>query len=195
MKNLLLLAFVLTGFSVWSQDSIAKPFNKEYFRIYYVAPGAVGNNVLAKANEGKYGAGLAVALYSYQRFHFFLGYEISKYDITDASLAGNIETTWISNAHIGALYKLPIAKNIDFNPRFAIGYFGVNQRQDGDNYGKQFGPAFSPGADIDFKIAGGFRLFAGVNYTVAFPETHTNKEFQSFFGTLQQFNIVAGIKF
>jgi len=195
MKIYILLAMLFIGFSSWSQDTVTKPVTKEYFRIYYIAPGAIGKNVLAKANEGKYGTGLAVTLYTYQKFHFFIGYEISKYDVTNASLAGNIQTTWISNAYIGALYKISVAKNIDVNPRFTVGYFGVNQRQDGNNYGKQFGPAFSPGADIDYKLAGNFRVFVGVNYTLAFPETHTNKGYQSFFGTIQQFNIVAGVKF
>ena len=195
MKKIILLAFLFLGYTAYSQDTISKPFTKEYFRLYYIIPGAVGNNVLAKANKGTFGVGTAITPYIFKNFHFFIGAEFSKYDITDASLAGNIETTWISNAYAGVLYKIPLAKNIDLNPRFSVGYFSVNQRSNGNNYGKQHGPAFSPGADIDYKLTGHFRIFAGINYALAFPETHTNKEYKSFFGTLHQVNIVTGIKF
>lgn len=207
MKKILLLLVLFSFAALRAQDTIATTakapetqnnapkLRKEYFKMYYIFPGGVGNNVLAKANKGKFGFGFAVTLFTIDNLHFSLGYEVSQYNVTDISLAGNIKNTWINNYYIAFLYKMPLAERVDFNPKFAIGYMTLGQRSYGNSYGRQEGPGFTPGFDVDFKLTGGFRIFAGVNYTLFFPKTETSKEYKSFFGTIQQFNIVTGIKF
>ena len=195
MKKLLLLLVLITGIQGIAQDTIQKKINTEYFRLYYVFPNGIGNNVLAKANNGVAGIGVFITLYSINKLHFIIGYEFSQYNVTDVSLAANVKNTYTSNFYFGALYKMPLLNKVDLTTKFTIGAFTLNQKSDGTKYGKQHGPAFTPGFDIDFKITGHLRIFAGLDYCLALPTTHTASEYKSFFGTLHQLNITTGIKF
>jgi len=195
MKKILLSLVLITGITAMAQDTIQKKTNTEYFRLYYVFPKGIGNNVLAKANNGVAGIGLAVTLYSIDELHLITGYEFSEYKVTDISLAANVKNTYISNLYFGALYKIPLTHKLDLTTKFTVGAFTVNQKSDSTKYGKQHGPAFTPGFDVDFNIIGQLRIFAGVDYCLALPATHTSGEYKSFFGTLHQLNITTGIKF
>jgi len=195
MKKLLLLLVLIAGFKGMAQDTVQKKTNTEYFRLYYVFPNGIGNNVLAKANNGVAGIGLSVTLYSINRLHFVIGYEFSQYNVTNASLAGNIKNTYINNFYFGALYKIPIVNRVDLTTKLTVGAYTLTQKTDGTKYGKQHGPAFTPGFDVDFKITGHLRIFAGLDYCLALPATHTASEYKSFFGTLHQLNTTTGIKF
>ena len=195
MKKLLLLLVLTAGIQGLAQDTIQKKTNTEYFRLYYVFPNGIGNNVLAKANEGALGIGISVTLYSINRLHFIIGYEFSQYNVTDVSLAANVKNTYTNNFYFGALYKIPLVNKLDLNTKLTVGAYTLTQKTGGTKYGKQHGPAFTPGFDVDLKIAGHFRIFAGLDYCLALPTTHTASEYKSFFGTLHQLNITAGIKF
>lgn len=196
MKYLILLLLVAGALHAQEQDTIArKEPQKEYFRLYYALPGAVGNNVIAKANEGARGAGIAVTLYAENNFHGIVGYEKHYYDVTDVSLAGNAQETRITNLYAGLLYKIPVGSRLAVNPMLTIGYINIAQSGPVDKkFGRQEGLGISPSADIDFTIAGGLRVFAGITYTLSFPETQTNPQYKSFYGTIQQVNVTFGIK-
>ncbi|MEL1242629.1 hypothetical protein AAEO56_00030 [Flavobacterium sp. DGU11] len=202
MKKLLILLAMSACCSAWAQDTLMKPMErkkpegrKEYFRMYLVRPNGIGNNVLAKANDGQGGLGLAVTFYTIDKIHIIGGYDFIQYEVTDPSLAGNIQNTNLATFYLKVLYKIPVIRNVDFNPGFSVGNTTVHQKTHTTSYGKQNGVAVSPGFDIDYRITGGFRIFAGLNYCIAFPKTHTNEEYKSFYSTLQQLNIVFGIKF
>jgi len=195
-KTILLLAvlcFASKGFcqiADWGADA-----KKEYFRFYYVVPGAIGNNVIAKANKGNLGLGVAVTVFAEDNYHAILGFEASHYDITDVSMAGNAESTYISNVYAQFLYKIQTGlERVTVNPKFAFGYVTIGQRAEHSSRGRQQGISFSPGFDVDFKIAGPLRIFAGIDYTLSFPETNTNAGYKSFYGTIQQLNVTLGIK-
>ncbi len=202
MKKLVLLVAIFSCCLAWSQDTLMKPMErkkpegrKEYFRLYFVAPNGIGNNVLAKANDGIMGLGFAVTFYSWEQLHIIGGYDFTQYAVTDPSLAGNIKNTNLANYYLEALYKIPVMERVDFNPKFSVAYMTVRQKTHSTNYGQQSGVGLSPGFDVDFRVSGGFRIFAGLNYVLSFPETETNSEYKSFFGTLQQLNVVFGVKF
>ncbi|MGQ2985187.1 hypothetical protein, partial [Flavobacterium sp.] len=64
MKKLFIALTVLSCVSLWSQEELMKPMErkkpesrKEYFRMYYLIPNGIGDNVLAKANDGRMGLG------------------------------------------------------------------------------------------------------------------------------------------
>lgn len=195
MKSIFYLSLFFISLQLSAQTT-EKPerIPAEYFRIYYVLPGAVGDNVLSKANKGILGLGAAVTLVTLNRFHFIAGYEFTKYEITNRSLAGNLEHTYVNNFYAEVLYKIPVTTTIDVDPKLAIGQIAVGQRNEGKSYGRQYGVSLTPGIMIDYKAFGNFRLFAGINYCLSFPKTNTNNEYKSFFGTLQQVNLIAGIK-
>ena len=202
MKKLFIILTVLSCVSLWSQEELMKPMErkkpesrKEYFRMYYLIPNGIGDNVLAKANDGRMGLGFAVTFYSWEQLHIIGGYEFIQYDVTDPSLAGNIKNTNMANYYLEALYKIPVIERVDFNPKFSVAYMTLRQKTHTTNYGQQSGVGFSPGFDVDYRISGGFRVYAGLDYCVSFPDTDTNAEYRSFFGTLQQLNIEFGIKF
>jgi hypothetical protein len=194
MKKLFAITALLICCTVWPQDSIKKINRHEYFRLSWTIPNGIGDNVLNKANKGIIGLGIAVTVYTHDRYHVILGYDHIKYEVTDTSLASNAEDTNLNNFYVELMYKLSLSDKFEIDPKFSVGYFGVSQRSNGNSFGRQYGPAFTPGFTVDYRLVGNLRLFAGLNYCLAFPETHTNKEYKSFFGTLQQLNIVAGIK-
>ncbi len=172
-----------------------KEAQKEYFRFYYVLPGAVGNNVIAKANKGKLGLGVAVTMFADNNYHAMLGFEAAQYNITDVSLAGNAEKTYISNVYAQFLYKIQTGfERVAVNPKFAFGYVTIGQRGEPGSMGRQYGLSLSPGIDADFRLTGPLRLFVGINYTLSFPETHTKSDYKNFYGTIQQLNISIGLK-
>ncbi|AWH86223.1 hypothetical protein HYN59_14380 [Flavobacterium album] len=202
MKRLLLILTLIIGYYSFAQDTLMKPMErpkpelrKEYFKIYRIFPIAIGNNVLAKANDPNGGIGIGVTFYSFEKLHIMGLYEFSSYKVTDPSLAANVENTNLANLGLEALYKIPVAKNLCINPKFLVAYMTVTQRAQGNRYGRQEGFGFSPGFDVDYKIYGAFRVFAGMNYSISFPETHTRDDYRSFFGVLQQLNVQVGIKF
>lgn len=187
-----LLAFY--SLTAWSQENTQKELTKEYFRIYYSNPNGIGNNVISKANDGKGGFGLGITFVTFDRFHIIAGYEINTYEVTDRSLAGNMNETTVWQLYAGVLYKIPVTKRFDINPELSLGTLTVSQKLEGGKRGKQAGPSINPGFTMDYSISGNFRVFAGLKYCIAFPSTNTNEEYKSFFGTIQMLNIVAGIK-
>jgi len=166
----------------------------ESFRIYYIFPGAFGDNMLAKANEGKLGFGMSLSLITIYNFYLNAGFEFSQYDVTDASLAGNIEHTNITNYFGEIMYKIPVYKKVTVNPKIGIGYADVRQKTGSKKYGTQSGTSYNAGFNIDHSVTKSFMVFAGVNYSLLTPETETKSEYKSFYGTLHQLNIVVGIK-
>ncbi|TRW25836.1 porin family protein [Flavobacterium zepuense] len=166
----------------------------ESFRVYYIFPGAVGDNVLAKANKAKLGFGMSLSLITVYNFYLNAGLEFSQYDVTDASLAGNIDHTNITNYFGEIMYKIPVYKKITVNPKIGIGYADVRQKTGSKKYGTQSGTSYNAGFNVDYAVTKSFMVFAGLNYSLLKPETETKSEYKSFYGTLHQLNIVVGIK-
>lgn len=193
MKKLLIAILLLSSISVWSQDTIQKK-RKEYFRIYWSLPSGTGNNVISKANKSGTGIGLAVTFVTFNRFHLLGGYEFSQFDVTDKSKAGNVDETNVSQFYLGVLYKIPLTRTIGINPQFNVGAISFKQTAGATDFGRQSGPALTPGFTVDYNPTGNLRLFAGLNYCLALPKTNTADEFKSYFGTIQILSIVAGIK-
>jgi opacity protein-like surface antigen len=202
MKKLLFITLLLNATLGYSQDTLMKPMlrkkpeiRKEYFSIYRIFPNGIGDNVLAKAHNGQGAVGVTVTFYAYNRFHIMGLYEFIQYEVTDRSLAANVQYSNLANYGLRGLYKIPIVNRFDLNPKFSVAHMTLHQRDNRSSYGRQKGYGLSAGFDADFRIAGGFRVFAGLGYAWSFPKTHTNEEYKSFFGSLQQMNVQLGIKF
>lgn len=199
MKHIIFLLILCTGLQAMAQeidDSAGNETKKEYFKLYYIAPGAVGNNVLAKANKGELGTGIGVTLFAGGNFHGIIGYEYVNYRVTDISLAGNATDTRLGRVYGQLLYKTPMGyERLVLNPKFSMGYTNIKQRGvEAKNFGLQEGVSVSPGFDIDFIVEGPLRIYAGIDYILSFPETYTNSRYRSFYGTIQQLNFTFGIK-
>ncbi len=177
------------------KESTAFDVKKEYIRLYLMVPGSFGDNVLAKAHKGSQGAGLMVNFYSFRQHYICGGIDFSIYNIEDVSLAGNVTHTNVRNFYLAYMYRIPIAERISLNPRLSVGSISINQRKDGDSYGRQQGTGYGAGTDIDYAFTEHTRIFLGLNYTLLKPETHTIAELESFYDTLHQLNITFGIKF
>ncbi|MCW4470724.1 hypothetical protein OGH69_17260 [Flavobacterium sp. MFBS3-15] len=202
MKTIFFILLLFLGTVGHAQDTLMKPMlrkkpeaRNEYISIYRIFPNGIGNNVLAKAHNGQGAVGVTVTFYEHNMLHVQGLYEFMQYEVTDRSLAANVQYTNLANYGVQGLYKIPIVNKVDLNPKFSVTYMTLHQRDNRSSYGKQEGYGFSAGFDTDFRIAGGFRVFAGLGYAWSFPKTHTNEEYKSFFGSLQQLNIQLGIKF
>ncbi|TRW25834.1 outer membrane beta-barrel protein [Flavobacterium zepuense] len=195
----ILLALCLQFGYAQTTDSIAKPVDKfafnTFLKVYYTFPGASGDNVLSKGNEGKYGFGFEMNLISYRKFYLAGSYEFSGYDVTNAALAGNIEHTNVNNYYARLLYQIPID-----NRRFAVsplitgGAVMIHQKTAGKSYGKQRGAAFSVGTDIDFKLTEALGLFGRARYGFLYPDVTANAKDEKFFSNLNQLNFSLGLK-
>lgn len=209
MKRFICLVILAASVTVYGQEWNMAPMEKskekeksafnvkqEYIRLYLSAPGSFGDNVLAKANKGKIGAGLMVTFFSISRKHHICGgMDLAAYTVEDVSLAGNVEQSNISNFYLAYMYRIPLSERMSLNPRVSVGSITIGQRKDGDSYGKQQGVGYGAGMDIDYAFTEHTRLFLGLNYTLLKPETHTIPELESFYDTLHQLNIAFGIKF
>lgn len=165
-----------------------------FLKIFYTQPGALGDNVLNKANTGKYGFGFEHNVIRYYNFYVAPGYEFTGYNVTNAALAGNIENTNVNNYYLRVAYKLPIAKKLNAYPFITGGGVMINQKTGSKSYGKQHGSAFGVGADVDFNLDDRLSIFARARYNYLSPNVEATPEYDSFFKNLQQLNFSFGIK-
>ena len=165
-----------------------------FLKLYYTQPGAIGNNVLSKANEGAYGFGIEHNVIRYDNFYLAPGYEFTGYNVTDVALAGNIEHTNINNYYLRVAYKFDVVKKLTVSPFITGGSLMIHQKTNGKSYGKQRGAAFGLGADVDFYLEQGLSLFARARYNYLSPNVATNAEYESFFNNLQQLNFSLGLR-
>jgi len=201
-KYLLLFASLFLTGSIFSQDTIAKPErNPNRFRmcvlskIYYLQPGSTGDNFLSSANKGKIGFGTEINFFTVYSFHFGLGYNFAQYDVTDVALAGNVENTNVNNFFAKLYYKVPVNENFSVNPAIMAGQTWIRQRTGSKNYGIQDGGFIGLGVDAEYECNHWFALFAGTRYNVIFTDTRTSPQYQDFFQNLNQFNVIAGVRF
>ncbi|NDI99944.1 hypothetical protein GWA97_12710 [Flavobacterium sp. LaA7.5] len=166
---------------------------KEFFRLYYVRPNGVGNNVIAKANEAGGGVGMGVTFGIIGRVHIIGGAELTQFKVTDKSLAGNASVTNMQQLYVLGMYKFSLNETFEVNPGIAVGNLWIHQRRSSQSLGKQNGFCVTPTVTVDLKLDN-IRFFVGLNYCLAFPKTHTNAEYKDFFGRLQMLNLTAGFK-
>jgi hypothetical protein len=187
---------VATGFCQETDSTYTeKPeLKKEYVNLYYIIPGAFGDNILAKAHDGQSGYGLGVNLYSYQNFYLMATVENTQYKVTDVSIASTATRTTITNLNLGVMYKIPLLKRLTVNPKIAVGYVKLKQKGNGNDYGTHDGTGYTAGFNADYNIVGPLRFFAGVNYTYIVLPTNVNSSYESYFGKLHQVNISIGLK-
>lgn len=200
MKKLLLFIIILCSTCTYAQDTIQKDTiqkktgTREDIRFYYIWTGAVGNNFLNEGHKGANGIGIAANLFTYYRYHLMLGGELTRYDITNKSVTGNFEYTNVNKLYLQAMYKHPISGRVNINSTLSVGVFQLKQHWERNRTSSARGPIITPGLDIDFRLFDTFKIFAGVQYGLLFPEANTRESYKSYFGTLQQLNFCVGIK-
>jgi len=202
MKNILLLSIVLLGNGLYAQqtknDSI-KP-QRQYFKIYYVYPHGIGNNVLAKANKGDYGLGFAFTFVDYRNFQLNGGIKYLQFNITDKSLSTTADNTKMSSVYAEVSYKIPVTSKLTINPQLSFGSQDVNLGGGpfnvfGDSKGRQSGVVFGGGFDVDYELDEHVKVFIGGLYSLTRVHTNTAAQYKDFYNKLGQINITAGLKF
>lgn len=71
----------------------------------------------------------------------------------------------------------------------------IRQRTGSKNYGIQNGGFVGLGIDAEYECTDWFALFAGARYNFIFTDTTTNPQYKDFFQNLNQFNVIAGVRF
>ncbi|GGB65068.1 hypothetical protein GCM10007424_01210 [Flavobacterium suaedae] len=204
-KNYLIIFITLITIACYSQDektlekkekteSAEKIKPKEYFRLYYIHPNGIGDNVIAKANEPGGGIGVGITFGIIGQVHIIGGGELTTFSITDKSLAGNANDTNIQQLYLLGLYKFSVNKMFEVNPGLSIGTIRVNQKRNSKSIGRQNGFCITPTVTADLRLTN-ISFFIGLNYNIAFLRTNTHPEYKDFFGKIQMISLIAGIKF
>lgn len=176
-----------------NDDEEVNPLN-DYFRLYYVNPSGIGNNVMAKANDGKGGLGIGVNFYNFERIAIISGAEFTYYDITDVSRAANAENTNLSTLYIGGEYKVPVGKHFSVNPSLTYAYSVMKQRTDKQKYGKYDGNGIRLALTFDYIVSRSIKFFAGANVVHSWYGVNTAPQYEDFYSKVNTINIMAGIK-
>lgn len=202
MKNILLLTILLLSSGIYAQhtenDSI-KP-QRQYFKMYYVYPNGIGNNVLAKANKGDYGLGFAFTFVDYRNFQLNGGIKYLQFNITDKSLSTTADNTKMSSVYAEVSYKIPVINKLTINPQLSFGNQDINLGGGpfnvfGDSKGRQHGVVFGGGFDADYELDEHVKVFIGGIYSLTRVHTNTSAQYKDFYSKLGQINIIAGLKF
>ncbi|AXG74463.1 hypothetical protein DVK85_09535 [Flavobacterium arcticum] len=195
------IIFLLTFCTVtWAQNEEQSKLEeqskipKEYFRLYYIFPNGIGDNVIAKANKPVGGIGLGINFTPINRIHIIGGVEFIQYNISDKSLAGNGKRTNLSQLYLMGMYKISLGRKFELDPGISLGYMSIKQIKNSRSFGKQDAFCVTPSLTVDFIAIDNLRFFVGVNYCLAFAKTNTHPEYKKFFGQLQMLNITTGIK-
>ncbi|RZJ74544.1 MAG: hypothetical protein EOO45_08270 [Flavobacterium sp.] len=164
-------------------------------RIYYIVPNGVGDNVIAKANDGVYGLGMRTNIFKYYGFHAGIGFESLQYKVTDAALAGNIKHTKFSTVFFEAMYEIPVNSKLTIFPKASFGNARLHQKTGGKSYGRQSGSTLGLGVNIDYLLAKNLEVFAGANYLMSRLDVVTSRDMEDFYGNVSQMNFAVGLKF
>ena len=204
-KICIIIALLATLFPASAQDSLtAQPETNtgkrklmkfdEIVQFYYFFPVGGGDNVLNKANEPTLSFGVSGSAFTIYNFYTGPGFEYSEYRVTDVALAGNVHKTKLIYIFQQFMYKIPVGKSISVNPKVAIGYSNLSQKNRSTSYGEQEGIGFTLGLNADYTLDKHFMLFTGINYNMYRPKTYTAPEYEDFYKKINQLNFVVGIK-
>jgi hypothetical protein len=204
MKSTLLILLFFSPATIMAQeeiasaqsDTLAKIRFKSTIRSILFLPSGVGDNYIAKAHHGKWGAGLRIDFFEAYNFIVGTGGEFIVYDVTDEAIAGKVSTTMINSGYLELSYRIRLHNNITFYPRVSGGYsvFQYNNKLD-DRDSSQDGPRIGTGAFIDYKVMNWFELGMGIDYTITYPHVETNAAYKDFFGKVEQLNFSLSAKF
>ncbi|MGV3459461.1 MAG: hypothetical protein ACO1N9_03285 [Flavobacterium sp.] len=207
MKRLLLLLLFCSAYAFAQNDSIQaqeRIASQNYrardtrfmtdIRVIYILPDGVGNNFLAKGNDGVNGFGLRFGIFKVRNLLFAMGGDLLFYDTTNAAYGGDTSGIWLNTGCLEIMYKIPVTPKLSVIPKIAPGYTFIHFNKSGDD-GTQEGFRIGAGAYIDYKLLRWLAVFAGGEYSISYPQVNTNAAYENFFGKVEQLNFSAGVKF
>lgn len=201
MKRIYFFTALFICLNLSAQDTLQNKTDKirersdEIANFYFTMPIGIGNNMLAKAFDPKFGLGTSVNTFSRHNFFILAGVEFAHFKVTDVSMVGNFTSANLGYLYGELKYKFIPLKNIALNPKIAIGYTWLTQYSSEKNYGDTDGVAYTAGFTVDYKLFMRVRIFAGLNYRYTVLKMDTDPEYESFYKNPQLLHIVAGIKF
>ena len=180
------------------EDTVQEPKGEhiiqDYIRLYYISPSGVGNNVLAKANDGQGGFGIGMSGYFTKNFGIIAGLEVTTYNITNAAMAANGSRTIITAPYIGGEYRLFLGKYFSLNPSLCFTANQMRQRNSEKKLGTYQGVGIRAGATFDYAVIPNLKLFAGANFVHCWYDVDTAPQYEDYYRKVNTLNIVAGIK-
>lgn len=163
-------------------------------KIYGNFPLTFGENMLNEAHDAKTGWGFTTSPFSVYNFRIGLGFDYTKFDVTDASLAGNIERSELLNFYGYLAYPLKITEKLNAEPKFGIGGNKLRQKTGNKNFGSMKGTSFIAGTSFDYEIAYPLFIFAGADFVHTNFNVATHPDNERFFRNASQLNIFVGLK-
>lgn len=195
MKSILsLFTFLILCASLTKAQEKSAFQPKPELKVYYGIPTAFGDNMLSKAHEAKSNFGFWTSPFSIYNFKIGVGFDLTKFDVTDHAVAGNMDKADLFSVYGFVGYPLKISEKFEFESRAGIGWNKMRQKTGTERYGNMKGIGFILGGNLEYEISYPFQIFAGFDYSYSKFNVNANQEYQSFFDQSQRFSILAGIK-
>jgi len=191
--RIFLFLFVLGIMLKAQENPVFQP--KPELKIYGNFPLSFGDNMLAKAHDGKIGWGFTTSPFSVYNFKVGFGFDYTKFNVTDASLAGNIERSELLNFYGYIAYPFRISEKFELESKAGIGGNELRQKTGNNKFGNMKGTVYLAGINLEYEIAWPFEVFAGTDYVYSRFNVKSHPDYQSFFKNGSQLNCYVGIKF
>ncbi len=197
MKKIVFLVVVLISPFFYSQEKkqVKKIDFEPFFRLNLILPIQTGNHSLANDFDAELGFNTNLSLISYDEFSFNIGYQFSKYKVTNLSNIGNINHLNFAVIYGEIDYDIVIYDNLKIIPTIGYGYVSNKYKSNSRKFGIQEGTELRLGSMLNYNFNQTFSTFIGFNYVFTHLNINTNKDFEDYFGKANRFQISLGIKF
>jgi hypothetical protein len=191
--NLFFSLFLVGGFLLAQEKSpfLAQPKLKFYGSL----PSSFGDNMLGEAHDGKMGFGISVSPFSIYNFNIGVGFDFTQYDVTEVSLAGNIDRSELMIVYGFVSYPIELGEKFAIEPKLGAGGTKLRQKTSSENLGNMKGFSFLIGTDLEYKIIQPLSVFLGADFIHSSYNIQAHPENEKFFDRSQVLNIHLGLKF
>lgn len=188
-----LLIFIAFSSIMNAQESTFRPDSE--IKIYGNSPLTFGENMLNEAHDAKIGWGFMTSPFSFYNFKVGFGFDYTKFDVTDVSLAGNIDRTELFNLYGYLAYPLEITEKFSVEPKLGIGGNKLRQKNQSKDLGNMKGTSFILGTSLDYEIVYPLFIMGGADFVHTNFNVRTHPDNEKFFRNASQLNFYIGLKF
>lgn len=164
-------------------------------KIYGGIPVGIGDSFISKGHNPQFDFGFYISPFSLYNVNFGIGFDYARFNVSEASLAGNGTHSSIISLYGYFSYPLLVSRKIDFEPKLGVGGTGIQQKRNDKNFGKMDGVIFNIGANFEYELAHPLEIFIGTDYFYSKFDVNANEEYKSFFENVSRVNVFVGVKF
>lgn len=197
----ILLLIILCPIFVFSQEDSETESDSNFeakpeFYFYLHNQNNFGDNFLSEANKPQFlGIGLQINVLKAYNFKLGLGGEFIQYNVTNETLAGNIEQSFYYAIFSKIQYEIDFGKKWAIEPLIGIGRTRIQQKTGSKNFDDFYGTAFYLGSNLLYKLSDHIAVYLGANYNYTRFNVKTSAAFEDFFRNANQVQFQVGLIF